>query len=611
MPHSRARRSVRTLAALLVPLLCAVAPAGATTSVPAGAGRAVISPGAERASVSTAPGRVSASTDAGHASVSPGADGTAAGGSPVTLPGQGEHQPFAPPVRGVQLGTPLARTLTLKALAFQSTNVVATSGTATDTLTWNVTDTAPGNGISGQIDLRMRSASGSYVGGTRVVAWGPAYAYWNYTIATSGTSGNQSYRYAFPVPAYAATAKATWVVTEVSLRDGPGHARTYTGSQLAGFTGHFTATEKVDTTPPDVSADTYLQVWPGDMDGYRPYVDSEGAKDDVIYGFSGYDLESGVWKGDIVLTGPGGATLTTPFTLVQTGMGLWDCGDSGTGFGGADCRIRVALPPGTASGVWRATSVTMVDNAGNSATVGNVASNSVTVGDDKALSASDLTVSPAVVDNWVTAQPITFSAKVSDAREGVSDIYVDTSDSDNCLTQASYVPTAGQDGTVTVALEMAPDTTLCVITGIAIVDGSGAVALYGPEYGAPDPGLTVSAVPDTTPPAVTSASLSTTTISASDTSPVDLTLQMDDPLVPLEGWSTDSYDSTGKAMGLSNGGLDNGVLESTVTIQVFPPGVPGTYRVGFSLTDEGGLTATYGPGGLPMPGGDLTLTVTP
>jgi len=37
----------------------------------------------------------------------------------------------------------------------------------------------------------------------------------------------------------------------------------------------------------------------------------------------------------------------------------------------------------------------------------------------------------------------------------------------------------------------------------------------------------------------------------------------------------------------------------------------GTYTVGFTIVDVGGLQNTYGPGGLPVPGGPLTLTVTP
>lgn len=37
---------------------------------------------------------------------------------------------------------------------------------------------------------------------------------------------------------------------------------------------------------------------------------------------------------------------------------------------------------------------------------------------------------------------------------------------------------------------------------------------------------------------------------------------------------------------------------------------PGTYTIGFRLTDAGSLSTAYGPGATTVPGGPLTITVT-
>jgi hypothetical protein len=49
----------------------------------------------------------------------------------------------------------------------------------------------------------------------------------------------------------------------------------------------------------------------------------------------------------------------------------------------------------------------------------------------------------------------------------------------------------------------------------------------------------------------------------------------------------------------------------TITTQLpFGALPPGTYTVGFTIIDQGGLSGSYGPGSLPMPGSaPLTFTV--
>jgi hypothetical protein len=73
----------------------------------------------------------------------------------------------------------------------------------------------------------------------------------------------------------------------------------------------------------------------------------------------------------------------------------------------------------------------------------------------------------------------------------------------------------------------------------------------------------------------------------------------------VSGFSTTVYDSTGTPVPGDEefGGVSEGA-DGTVLLGVgLPYGMaPGTYTVGFSVTDAGGLTTSYGPGGRPVPG---------
>jgi hypothetical protein len=153
----------------------------------------------------------------------------------------------------------------------------------------------------------------------------------------------------------------------------------------------------------------------------------------------------------------------------------------------------------------------------------------------------------------------------------------------------------------------------CTITGIAVVDGAGDVSLYGPEYGAPDPGITITQVPDTTPPVATAASLTSTTLAFSANSQFDgLKVTIDDAVAPVDEISVFMYNSSGSGGEVSFGGVQS-TLTGTVTFGFsIPAGMaPGTYTVGFELIDAAGLNTFYGtPNGTPVPGGPLSLTIT-
>ena len=70
-----------------------------------------------------------------------------------------------------------------------------------------------------------------------------------------------------------------------------------------------------------------------------------------------------------------------------------------------------------------------------------------------------------------------------------------------------------------------------------------------------------------------------------------------------------AFDSSGNEVFEQSGGVSS-ISTNSFNLSEFLPA--GTYTVGFTLTDEGGLSTSYGtPGGQPMPGGPLQFTVTP
>jgi hypothetical protein len=97
------------------------------------------------------------------------------------------------------------------------------------------------------------------------------------------------------------------------------------------------------------------------------------------------------------------------------------------------------------------------------------------------------------------------------------------------------------------------------------------------------------------------------------TTPVTLTVQVAPSVAPITGFEIYLYDADGNLVSLEVGGIAP-VLDGPVVLHPsMPASLPlGTYTIGFSLTDAGNLTTRYGvPGGQPVPGGPLVLTVNP
>lgn len=515
---------------------------------------------------------------------------------------------MASPVTG-QAGGKLSYT----SISFAQKHVDASGGHAAVTLTWQLTDSNPAASfVTGEIDIRMAGDSpGTFTGRTYQIQY-DLNGSLDGTVTATGTAQDSSYSYAFPVPQYANATQAQWVVTKAIASDDQGETLSLSGAALDGFAVTLSAKELVDTTPATYQG---LGITPVNA-GSHPYVYDNGVTGSMGYSLNVQDQESGFWKGTIRLKGPGSQTLHAGFAFSSS----QDQGEScGTLSGGDDfdlsCGVEMTIPAGTAAGTWVVSSITLVNNAGVSKTYGNLNTEPIIVTADTSLSASGFTASPNPVNDWVNVlNPVQLTMAVAGAQQGVSAIYVDAGNAGGCL-QFNTTPTVNPDGTLSVPIDVFQGTPTCQIGGIAIVDGAGNVALYGPEYNAPDPGVTITQVPDTIAPTATSASLTPTSVPASQTfnNPFTLTLQVVAQIAPVDQLSIFAFDSSGNEVFEEFGGVSaalTGQLQDFFNLSESLS--PGTYTVGFTLTDRGGLSTSYGtPGGQPMPGGPLQFTVTP
>ncbi len=509
--------------------------------------------------------------------------------------------------------------LTVTQLSFAQSSVDATSGTATATVTWTVQDSdASATAVSGDVDIRLEGPKpGTFTGQTFDIGFGfPGGT----LVNGSGTAQDSTYSYAFRVPQYAFAATAHWAVTRLTAQDNQGAHLTLGTTAVSSFGAVLTATELADSTAPTFDS---LAIGDGLFNLGPPDAYNGGTTTgSMLYSFVGDDAQAGFWKARLTLAGPGGRTVRGTVTFSpDLAQGVGTCGASGnnTVFDDttAPCVLTESFPPGTPAGTWTVTAMTVWDNAGNHATFRKLNELPIALTADAVDSASGFTATPDPVNNWAASQIVQLSMAVAGARDGVASIVVDFGPDSFCA-QQSTTPVQAADGTWSVPVVMPEGTAQCTVTGIAITDGAGNAALYGTEFGAPDPGVALTRLPDTSPPVATAASVSPATFSISSLPPGDsfragLTITASAAIAPVSQFSITVLNSSGQPVGGESGGVSLPTLNETFTEGfTFSATTPGTYTVAFQITDAGGLTTSYGfPNSPPVPGGPLVLTVTP
>ncbi|WP_416485624.1 hypothetical protein [Streptomyces sp. CL12] len=509
-----------------------------------------------------------------------------------------------------------AATMGVSALSFSAPSVDATSGSATIELHWTMTSSNPNaSSFGGDIYLRrMDPKSGAYIGTELAVGFdSQGSPSGEVTIQPGSTPASTTYTWTVPVPQYGASTKTTWAVSEIEAGDGAGDAIDWTAPQLSAFPRTFTARTTADKGSPSLDqvalaqgAQTTVYEAPGQGAALRYQLDSQEAL-------------SGVYGGQVVVTGPGGRTARGSFAVSWN----WSEGYEGCGYIGwmqrqvQSCDVTVPLPADLPEGDWKVTEVDLTSNSGVTHAYTGLSEAAVHVTSDSVLSASGFAFTPSQIDSWHSPVPSAqFSLRASGAVGGVSSVQLTNwgNNGNNCE-QLSTTPTVQADGTVTVPVRGLRGQFSCRLTGLIITDGQGNRAVYGSSLNAPDIDATLSNVPDAVLPTVDAVTLTPDTIAANDTQTwITLTIDVSASTAGVNSLDLYLVDASGHTSPIQSGGVSttySGPIKEYITL---PQGTaPGTYTIGFSLQDQGYKTVSYGlPGSdsRAMPGGPVTLTVT-
>jgi hypothetical protein len=501
--------------------------------------------------------------------------------------------------------------IALSTLRFDKAHVDARTA-VTDTLTWTVTDSdKTATSLGGDLFVHLEGPNGTYLGTPIDIFFSYGNELYQGGQWVSGTPQKSTYTIDFPVPAWAASSTGIWVVTEFSATDGTHSVDKPVSSFSTKFKDTVTAKEQVDSTKPSYDSLGFA----ANVRQYHPYVYVSASGGSAEYTMETQDSQSGIWKGSLQLTGPSGQHVQAPFVVQGPNASTtgYECGNSGGDLGQESCGLLVQFPTGSAPGVWNVTKVSVTDNVGNTLVDSVPQTGPVTLTTDSTLKASNFSLTPNPLNDWSGGTTATLTMSVTGASGGVSAVYVDQTAESGCL-GLNPTPTVNADGTISVSMNVFQGAQQCGVWGIAIVDGAGNVALYGAEYGAPDPGLVTKQVPDTGP-VVSGASLSQTTISQANlgTTPVTITVNFTAPTAPITGVSGYVNDANGIQVSSGSSPYLNNVRNGPETVDLqLPTDLPaGTYTVTFLFQDAGYKNWQFGGVyGQTFPGAPLTLTVT-
>ena len=388
------------------------------------------------------------------------------------------------------------------AMRFSHPHVVATSFT-TNTLTFTITDShTAATGIGGDLFISQQGPTpGTFIGDSYDIPFLFENSFSTGAMFISGTPQSSMYSYVFAVPQFANASKATWVVSRIVADDGldGGHLDADPAT-LGRFRGQLHRDgehrqHQAVLPGPNMGIELRHGSAPVPLPRRRP-----SGRDGLHTGCSRRRVrvleKAACSSQDQAVKRSARHSRSSARMRKPLGSG---CGFlSGGDMRDMSCGVTVTFPADSAPGLWNVTQVIVFDNAGNELVDSQPATTAVTLTNDKTMSASNFTATPNPVNDWSGTVTVQIGMTVIGAVGGVSSIFVENEATPTCL-PGTDTPTVNADGSVSVPMLMFQLEPSCQITGIAVVDGAGNVALYGSDYGAPDPGLTITNVPDTTP----------------------------------------------------------------------------------------------------------------
>ncbi|OMI41114.1 hypothetical protein [Streptomyces sparsogenes] len=500
-------------------------------------------------------------------------------------------------------------TMAVTDMDFTPSEVDATPGGQTVTLRWTMTDTTPDtDGMSARVYMHRQGATaGTYLGVPLVGTYDVGSYGQDITVVPGSTPQEATYEWTLAVPQHAAGTSVTWAVTRLEAWDNQGTSLDWDATKLGAFHNTFEAKTLADEQGPtyDDLAVNHEQ---------EPYVYVGEDSSSMTYDLDVHDPQAGISGGTLTVTGPDGQHLTGSFAIEWTWYaGYEGCGsiDWGQTYAGS-CRVSVTFPAHAASGTWTVSQVKLTDNAGNTSTYNNLSAAPVHVTSNDVLSADGFTATPNPVDTWHGARTIKVGFQPHGNQGEVASAVVNTNSANGCR-QTSTTATTAADGTVSVKYDVPRGVFTCHITGVIITDNAGNVALYGSEFGAPETGLTITSAPDTVLPEIDQATLSPTTIPATDHfTDIHLTVNVSGTTAGVNSHDLYLIDSSGQWIPAVSGG-NSVTFSGPLTLSFSLPSnvAPGTYTIALRLSDQARKSSSFGfPNGTPMPDGPVTLTVT-
>lgn len=475
---------------------------------------------------------------------------------------------------GVATGTASAVAATgsqVTALSWATPHVDATSGTATDTLTWTVEYPSTDGQPDGHLTIGMASATpGQFLPNTLTVDFFQDGV--SASVAESGTETTLTFSYRFTVPRSAFTTTPTYAVTSLTAFFG-GSEENLTAAQLAQppFGSSFTANAALDPGPSVSSLATTM-----------PFTRAAGLGATENWTAVPATTQSAWTSLTFDLLAPDGTTLSVPI-----GNGTLSGPFDTTIPGGTPVREPAHLPTTVQDGTYTVQQVSITDRLGVTNTITAPANSSFIVTRNEVIGASGFLLSPNNVNDWASAQTVDLTmTTVSPAP--ITGAVVQLS-SDRCVAGTPTFGTGSGAGTVTVPITVAEATTSCTVEGIGLVDSAGDASAFGPGF-ASDPNLPTFTAE--TGPAPTALGVSVPTEDQFDYDAggsFDMSMQ-------VSSWAPGVVDVQVSAYGVKLGEVTpNRQLSGEVglSVTVAPRTPPGPLPLTVQLKDAAGATSSF------------------